>query len=117
MRTKFTWLAIQMSDPDGLTRDKRPADTIVPGSPRLMSGVRGCFPAAALLALILLGGDNAFPATPEYEVKAAHIFNFAKFFEWPNAETGITVCIYGKDPFDGFLDDVTRNQSIHGRPV
>ncbi len=39
----------------------------------------------------------------EYQVKAAFLYNFAKFVEWP-AETGgapgaLTICILGRDPF------------------
>ena len=37
---------------------------------------------------------------PEYRLKAAFLYNFALFTEWP-AEVGTTlnVCVYGKDPF------------------
>jgi hypothetical protein len=75
------------------------------------------FRAVALLAVSLSCVGNNFCATPEYEVKAAHLFNFTKFFDWPNYETSITVCIYGKDPFGEFLDDLVRNQLVHGYPV
>ena len=44
----------------------------------------------------------------EYEVKAAFLYNFAKFVEWPtyglNGE--ITLCLLGHDPFGGALDNV-----------
>lgn len=40
----------------------------------------------------------------EYDVKAAYVYNFAKFVEWPprkspEAGAAITVCVLGKDPF------------------
>ena len=56
---------------------------------------------------------------PEYAVKAAYLFNFVKFTEWPNVEqpAGFTVCLYGKDPFGGFLDDTVRGKQAHGLPV
>jgi hypothetical protein len=42
---------------------------------------------------------------PEYRLKAAFIYNFALFTEWP-AEVGSTLnlCVYGRDPFGEELD-------------
>jgi hypothetical protein len=42
---------------------------------------------------------------PEYRLKAAFLYNFALFTEWP-ADVGSTlnVCILGKDPFGGEID-------------
>ena len=57
----------------------------------------------------------------EYQVKAAFLFNFAKFVEWP-ADTfkapddPITICVWGQDPFGSALDDVVRNKTVAGRP-
>src|SRR5450755_267106 len=57
--------------------------------------------------------------TAEYAVKAAYVYNFAKFTEWPNAEPlgSLTVCLYGKDPFGGFLDEAVRGKQAHGLPI
>jgi hypothetical protein len=48
------------------------------------------------------GGENRKPT--EYEVKAAYIYNFAKFVEWPNdriqdGRDTIQLCVLGDDPF------------------
>jgi len=42
---------------------------------------------------------------PEYRLKAAFVYNFALFTEWP-AEIGSTLnlCIYGDDPFGKEID-------------
>jgi hypothetical protein len=45
---------------------------------------------------------------PEYEVKSAFLYNFAKFIQWPpgrfeNASDPLVVGVYGKNPFNGFL--------------
>ena len=42
---------------------------------------------------------------PEYAVKAAYLYNFAKFTEWSNMDKlgSLTVCVYGRDPFGGSL--------------
>jgi hypothetical protein len=58
----------------------------------------------------------------EYELKAAFLFNFAKFIDWPPtafADSGspITVCVFGKDPFGHFLDDALVNKRIANRSV
>ena len=68
----------------------------------------------ALLFIALLGQT---PLTwsdelPEYRLKAAFLYNFAAFTEWP-ADVGRTLnlCTYGKDPFGVELD------GLNGKPV
>ncbi len=44
----------------------------------------------------------------EYEVKAAYLFNFSKYLEWPSVAFAssvapLTLCVAGRDPFDGAL--------------
>ena len=58
----------------------------------------------------------------EYEVKAAFIFKFAQFMEWPAAafasdKDPIVVATFGEDPFEGGLDRVMAGKSIGNRPV
>jgi hypothetical protein len=71
----------------------------------------------AILVALVACVCRAAPAagTPEYEVKAAYVYNFAKFVEWPDTEplSSLTVCIYGKDPFGGFLDEAVRGKLVH----
>src|ERR1051325_6362323 len=57
----------------------------------------------------------------EYPVKAAFLFNFAKFVEWPavtfkNPEDPITICVLGQNPFGTALEDVVRNKTVANRP-
>lgn len=57
----------------------------------------------------------------EYQVKAAFLFNFAKFVEWPAdtfkaADDPITICVWGQDPFGGALENVVRDKTVAGRP-
>jgi hypothetical protein len=59
---------------------------------------------------------------PEYEVKAAYLYNFGKFVEWPaTANTGkdnsFTICVLGQDPFGPALDAALAGQSIDGKNV
>lgn len=47
----------------------------------------------------------------EYKIKVAFIYNFARFTEWPDDTSELKICVYGKDPFDSYLD------SLNGKMV
>ena len=58
----------------------------------------------------------------EYQMKAAFLFNFAKFIDWPpssfaTAEAPFSICIFGSDPFGQAIDSTLKGQSIRGRGV
>lgn len=57
-----------------------------------------------------------------YEVRAAFLFNFAKFIDWPsgsfaNPQSPFTICVLGKDPFRNILDDELQGKTIGDRPL
>jgi hypothetical protein len=57
----------------------------------------------------------------EYQVKAAFLYNFAKFVEWPDKKftrTGavINICVLGEDPF-GFAFDTMRDETIGNKKL
>jgi len=56
-------------------------------------------------------------AVDELEVKAAYIFNFSKFVEWPtgNPSLPFVIGIYGDDPFGSIIDDLTKDKTAFGR--
>jgi hypothetical protein len=75
----------------------------------------------AALVLICYGGQAQQPSRP-YQVKAVFLFNFAEFTEWPadafeNTNAPLVIGILGSDPFDGFLDDTVRNETVRGREL
>jgi hypothetical protein len=87
--------------------------------------------ARAVVGALLLGTtlvraqpEPAPPAsTPtEYEVKAAFLYNFARFVEWP-PETGhdpgapFVIAILGRDPFGPVLDETVAGKTVAGRPI
>lgn len=46
-------------------------------------------------------------ATPEYTLKAAFIYNFARFTTWPDRPDKLLhLCILGRDPFGSALDAI-----------
>ena len=58
----------------------------------------------------------------EYEIKAAYLFNFAKFVEWPapaftNTSAPVVIGVVGEDPFGDKLPDTIRDETIKGRPI
>jgi YfiR/HmsC-like len=58
----------------------------------------------------------------EYEVKAAFLFNFTKFVEWPessflDAHSPIVIGILGEDPFGDSLTRLVAGQKAQGRSI
>jgi YfiR/HmsC-like len=89
------------------------------------SAQRTC--AAGLALLVCLGGgarsSSAQTVTsPEYQLKAAFLFNFAKFIDWPPAsfagpQATFSICILGADPFGRSMDDLLQGKTIGDRRV
>jgi hypothetical protein len=82
-----------------------------------------------LLAFALFAVASPLPGTltraqapNEYQVKAAFLYNFAKFVEWlPEAfgesEAPFVVGVLGEDPFGNALDQIINGKSVNGRPL
>lgn len=61
-------------------------------------------------------------AAPEYKIKAAFLYNFAKLTEWPTnvlagSNAPVVIGVLGKDPFGPFLTETVRGKNIDGRKV
>jgi hypothetical protein len=74
-----------------------------------------------LLCVTVADTQKVYAELQEYEVKAAFLFNFAKFVEWPegsfkNSEAPLIISILGKDPFAGALDAI-KEKTINGRGI
>jgi hypothetical protein len=82
--------------------------------------IRRRFTAFLLIAAVVI-----FPAhfagqeQDEYAVKAAFIFNFSKFVEWPPAGSAgpFAICILGDDPFETTIDRLTQGKTAYGRAI
>lgn len=81
----------------------------------------------AVLILVLLAGAIAprlragSEPSQEYKVKAAFLYNFIKFVDWPKEEMGdanepITIGIIGKDPFGNAFEPV-KDKKVKERKV
>lgn len=68
-------------------------------------------------AMLLLASASARAAPSEYELKAAFIYQIAKFVEWPSpleespARAPLRLCVLGGNPFGPALE------SVRGKPV
>src|SRR5947207_3575250 len=106
----------------------------VTASPNMESGGKNRFESlmrarktivllAVLAALIFTGGiaeEGPEAAPSEYQLKAAFLFNFAKFVEWPpeafaTSNTPFIIGIIGEDPFGADLERTVRGKSVNGR--
>ena len=57
----------------------------------------------------------------EYQVKAAFLYNFAKFVQWPSetfhdSDSPIKICVLGKDPFGDALNRL-KNKNVGSRKL
>jgi hypothetical protein len=72
----------------------------------------------ACLALLLISGIRlGAQSAGEYELKAAFLYKFASFVDWPDADSNGPLCIgvLGEDPFGSALDEVVKGKSYNGR--
>jgi hypothetical protein len=56
----------------------------------------------------------------DYQVKAAYLYNFGRFVEWPPSSAksdSFVVCVLGRDPFGATLDNALAGETISGRHV
>jgi hypothetical protein len=76
-----------------------------------------------VLALFMGPKAQADPATSlEYQVKAAFLYNFLQFVDWPEEESAdsnepITIGIIGKDPFGDAFESIKDKKVKGGRGV
>ena len=75
--------------------------------------------AVCLVATALLLPANLPAQKPtDYDVKAAYLFNFAKFLRQPDTShpSSFDICVLGHDDFGGALDKLTANEQLNGVP-
>ena len=56
-------------------------------------------------------------AASEYRIKAAFLYNFARFVSWPDSDTGnngFSLCVLGTDPFGELVDSLAGKQ-VHNQ--
>jgi hypothetical protein len=73
-----------------------------------------------LFGVVFARGAHA-QTIDEYQVKAAFLYNFAKFVEWPaltfkTDQDPVRICVLGQDPFGSALGDAVGGKTVLGRP-
>jgi hypothetical protein len=103
----------------------------IPGNKGLILRRRaGCATSLGLLAILLTAhfspATESAPAehgTPtEYEVKAAYIYYFAKFVNWPNesfpdGKAPLKIGVLGDDGFGSLLETIVKDKTIQDHPI
>ena len=95
------------------------------GGPR-RRGRAGICAGILLLFATVLGTNGlaaeADPALLENKVKAAFVFNFTKFIEWPSnafekVDTPFVVAVLGADGIASAMEEAVRDKKAHNRPL
>ena len=78
------------------------------------------------LAMLFLGMEKnagaAEPTSKEHELKAAFLYNFTKFVEWPensfaDASAPFVIGVAGETPCAAQLELIARNRKVNGRTL
>jgi hypothetical protein len=74
-----------------------------------------------VFSLILSSASAQSAGSSEYDIKAAFLFHFAQFVEWPpdafkDQGSPVTYCTIGDDPFHGALDKALAGRTLGTRP-
>jgi hypothetical protein len=92
-----------------------------------MAEVTGAFRrlrrAALAVTLVCASAvDGRTQGPSEYQVKAAYLYGFGRFVEWPASApaasgTAFVLCVLGADPFGRVIDEVAANAVMKEKPV
>ena len=75
---------------------------------------------AALLACPVRVGAQAAEEFPEYQLKAAFLYNFAKYIHWPSNNTQkspLVIAVLGNDPFGALLPATISGKTVNDHPL
>ena len=78
-----------------------------------------------VMSLLLLSSGPAIAQSSgatEYQIKAAFLYNFTRFVEWPadvfnSPDTAMQICILGENPFGEDLDTLVHNKMVAGHAL
>ena len=88
------------------------------GQPGFRKASTPRLPTALIVSLLLLAMPfaQALAGAKEYKVKAAYLYNFVKFIDWPESALGgdITICVLGEDNFEGILEKAIAGKEVKG---
>lgn len=87
-----------------------------------MSRRTGLVTAAVGAGALVAALAASAAAQDEYGVKAAFLFNFAKFVEWPAdafaaPDAGLVMCVAGAGDVDAAVQGTVKGKLVNGRPI
>lgn len=87
-----------------------------------MPSSKGVLWLLGVVMLLLSGMCAQSSVVGEYQIKAAFLYNFAKFVEWPpsgfsDASAPLRICVFGQDPFGQELHDITKEKTVNGHKL
>lgn len=88
----------------------------------LISSLRALFSFVMVVMVSCLQVQSQPICSREYQIKAAFLFNFTQFVEWPasaypTSTAPFIIGIIGDDPFGPYLDKVIQNEQVNGHPL
>jgi hypothetical protein len=84
---------------------------------------RPCLALAVVVSFVFWGSllHAQQPKASEYEVKAAYLYNFSRFVQWPVAAAAkgdsFPICVIGQDPFGRILDAALAGETVDNKTV
>ena len=87
---------------------------------------RACSRSVVFGFFMVYGSVVAAQSAPllidEYQVKAAFVYNFAKFVKWPQSlfpdpNSVFTICVFGHGPIDHWLRETVTGHVVDGRSL
>jgi YfiR/HmsC-like len=96
--------------------------TLTPAKVMRARSLRGLLLLLGMVMLFLSRIVAQSPAAGEYQVKAAFLYNFAKFVEWPPSSFSdnaapLRICVLGHDPFGQELRNIATEKTVNGRKL
>lgn len=76
-----------------------------------------------LCCLSVFGVEAAGPVVaPEYKIKAAFLFQFSRFVEWPagafaSSDAPLVICVLGTNPFGSALNEIAAGELVYTHPL
>lgn len=90
--------------------------------PVLKSILIRSFYAALITACVSVQLCAQSAVSREYQIKAAFLFNFTQFVDWPASsfsadDAPIVIAVLGENPFGSYLKETVSGEKVKGHPV
>jgi hypothetical protein len=89
---------------------------------RKIPGIRPAVATVVLILCVSFAPPNSAQTVEESQVKAAYLYNFTKFVDWPTGafqtrEGAAVICVVGDERTSDVLEPAVSGKKANGRPV